>query len=198
VDATVIEDHQLVRRALAGSEDAYRDLLKRYERPVWSLIVRMVRDPAIAEELAQEVFLKAFQALASYDPERKFSSWIFRIAHNASIDHLRRREPQTVPLEGGADDPSSLVQRLADSATPSPEERTRRRDLGTALDAAIARLRPAYREVILLRFAQGLAYEEICEITGLPLGTVKTFLHRARKDLAELMGGAGWGPGDVV
>ena len=95
----VPEDLDLVRRALAGSQDAYRDLLLRYQRPVLSLIRRMVRNSSQAEDLAQEVFLKAFRALGSFDQKRKFSSWLFKIAHNATIDQLRRKKLDTVPLE---------------------------------------------------------------------------------------------------
>ena len=85
------DDRRLVEQALAGSERAYHDLVKRYERPVFSVILRMVRDRALAEDLAQETFLKAFRSLASYDRSRKLSSWLFTIAHNAAIDHLRRK-----------------------------------------------------------------------------------------------------------
>ncbi|MGH9362698.1 MAG: RNA polymerase sigma factor, partial [Thermoanaerobaculia bacterium] len=92
-------DAQLVASAVAGSERAYYDLVRRYERPVYALLLRMVREPAPAEDLAQEVFVKAYRALARYDPARKFSSWLFKIAHNTALDHLRRQELETVPLE---------------------------------------------------------------------------------------------------
>ncbi len=189
-----VADAKLVERALAGSEDAFADLLRRYERPVFGLVLRMVRDPATAEDLAQEAFLKAFGALASFDRRRKFSSWLFKIAHNATIDHLRRREPSTVPLETAGDELDPL-QRLPDAEAPDPEREMTRRRLERTLEDALGSLREEYRAVIVLRHQEGLAYEEIAEICALPIGTVKTHLHRARKALAKRMGELGWGPG---
>ena len=192
-----MDDAQVVAQALAGSEDAYRELVERYERPVWSLVVRMVHDAAVAEELAQDAFVKAFRALDSYDPGRKFSSWLFKIAHNTTLDHLRRKNLDTVPLETDQEDDWDLKERLEDTATRSPEAEASRGDLAEALEDAVGSLRPEYRAVVVLRFGEGLAYQEIVEITGLPLGTVKTYLHRARKELAGTLTAAGWGPGDV-
>ncbi len=191
------DDARVVALALEGSEDAYRELVERYERPVWSLVVRMVKDEAVAEELAQDAFVKAFRALGTYDPERKFSSWLFKIAHNTTLDHLRLKSVATVPLETDQDDEWDLKERLEDTATRSPEAEASRGDLAAALEAAVATLRPEYREVVVLRFGEGLAYREIVEITGLPLGTVKTYLHRARKKLATRLTERGWGPGGV-
>jgi RNA polymerase sigma-70 factor (ECF subfamily) len=182
-----ITDSELVARALAGSEDAFRSLVLQYQRPVFGLIVRMVRDRELAEDLSQEVFLKAYRALDSYDPRRKFSSWLFKIAHNATIDHLRRSELQTVPLEGESEDDRGLSSVLEDATTVSPERSLLGTDLGRALAEAVMELRPAYREVILLRHREDLSYQEIAEVTGASLGTVKTNLHRARKELAQLL-----------
>ncbi len=186
-------ERRLIRAAQQGSEEACRDLVRRFERPVFSLIVRMVRDPALAEDLSQEVFVKAFRALDSFQPGRKFSSWLFKIAHNTAIDHLRRKTPSTVALETDLDrvDPIDVV---ADSRVETPEAVAVRGDLARAFEEALGRLRPQYREVVVLRFQEGLAYEEIAEVTGLPLGTVKTHIHRARKALAEEMIQMGWGP----
>ncbi|MEO8503549.1 MAG: sigma-70 family RNA polymerase sigma factor [Acidobacteriota bacterium] len=188
-----ISDAELVAQALGGSEAAYAEIVRRFERPLYSLILRLVRDPALAEDLAQDVFVKAIRALASYDPERKFSSWLFKIAHNTTIDHLRRRSLDTQPLETGTDESIDPLQVIADESIADPEAEMHRRELAVALDRAVAGLRPEYREVMLLRFREGLAYEEIAAITGLPLGTVKTHIHRARKEMAEAMEKAGWG-----
>jgi RNA polymerase sigma-70 factor (ECF subfamily) len=191
-------DVQLVAAALAGSEEAYRELLARYERPVFSLIVRMVGDRSLAEDLAQETFIKAFRRLDTYDRERKLSSWLFKIAHNTALDHLRRRGLETVPLETPAEDEGGdLIAVLTDPAGRSPEAGVARGDLAAALERAVGGLRPEYREAVLLRFREGLAYQEIAEITGQPLGTVKTQLHRARKELIEALAAMGWGPGGI-
>lgn len=168
--------------------------MRRYERPVYALVVRMVREPTLAEDLAQEVFVKAFRALASYDPARKFSSWLFKIAHNTALDHLRRQELDTVPLEAGVEDRRDWAEVLIDHAAVDPEATAGRRDLARALERAVGRLRPEYRAAVLLRFQEGLSYQEIAEALDQPLGTIKTNLHRARKALAELMAEAGWSP----
>jgi RNA polymerase sigma-70 factor (ECF subfamily) len=189
-------DAELVASALRGSQDAFRELVRRFERPVYSLVLRMVQDPATAEDLAQEVFVKAFRRLDSYDSRWKFSSWLFKIAHNTTIDHLRRGTPETVPLEAGEDDDGrgGLAAVLADDTVEDPRAAAERRDLGRSLERAIRRLRPDYREAVLMFYVHGSSYQEICEATGQPLGTVKTNLHRARKELAQAMTGLGWGP----
>ena len=187
-------DIDLVQQALDGSETAYADLLGRFQRPVFSLVRRMVSDPALAEDLAQEVFLKAFRALESFDQSRKFSSWLFKIAHNTAIDYLRKKQLHTVALETDNPDEPDLAAIIPDVKAESPETGSHRRDIAEALEAALLSLRPAYREVVVLRFQEGLAYEEIGEITGLPLGTVKTHLHRARHAMAKHLAAQGWAP----
>ena len=180
-----------VALARAGSEAGYRELIRRYERPVFSLLYRMVRDRELAEDLAQETFVKALNAIESYRPEFKFSSWIFKIANNAAIDHLRRRELDTLSLEGSphAETPDAVEATALQvgARQESPLDAVEARELGTQIEAAIAQLRPEYRSCILLRHVEGRAYEEIAEILGLPLGTVKTYIHRARNELRQAL-----------
>jgi len=183
------DDSDLVAGALEGSERAYHQLVLRYQRPIFSLIVRMVRDAQLAEDLSQEVFVKAFRALSGYDHQRKFSSWLFKIAHNATIDHLRKGRIQTVPLEDPSSDSADWLESLEDSAAADPLQVQERSEVAATLEAAIAQLRPVYREVMLLRHREELSYQEIAEVTGLSLAAVKTNLHRARKELAELLRG---------
>jgi RNA polymerase sigma-70 factor (ECF subfamily) len=187
-------DQKWIGRALAGSEAAYSELLHAYQRPVYTLILRMVRDPGLAEDLAQDSFVKAFRNLASYDRSRKFSSWLFKIAHNTAIDHLRRRSVATVPLEGSGDGDFGPLDSVLDESAENPEAAVRRLDLARALEEAVAQLRPDYRQVVLLRFQAGMAYDEIAEATGLPMGTVKTHIHRARKKLCALLEAMGVQP----
>jgi RNA polymerase sigma-70 factor (ECF subfamily) len=180
-------DQEIVALARSGEEAAYRELVRRYERPLFSLLYRMVRDRELAEDLAQETFVKALNAIDSYRPEFKFSSWIFKIANNAAIDHLRRRELDTLSLEGSphAETPEAVeatALQIGDRQE-SPLDEVEARELGGEIEAAIAKLRPEYRSCILLRHVEGRAYEEIAEILGLPLGTVKTYIHRARNEL---------------
>ncbi len=163
--------------------------MRRYERPVFSLVYRMVRDRALAEDLAQETFVKVLNGLRSYRPEFKFSSWIFKIANNVAIDHLRRKQIDTLSLEGSplartTEEAGATALQVGDHAE-SPLDEIEARELGGAIERAVAGLRPTYRACILLRHVEGLSYEEIAQSLELPLGTVKTYIHRARNELRE-------------
>ncbi|MBI3983608.1 MAG: sigma-70 family RNA polymerase sigma factor [Gemmatimonadetes bacterium] len=185
-------DQEVVHAARAGREDAHHELLRRYQRPVFSLIYRMVRDRELAEDLAQETFVKVLGALDSYRPEFKFSSWIFKIANNAAIDHLRKRQLDTLSLEGAPDasnpDRVEATQIQVASRRETPLEEVEARELGSAIEQAIGELRPEYRSCIILRHIEGRSYEEIAQTLDLPLGTVKTYIHRARAELMEILG----------
>lgn len=192
LDLTGVTDQEVVERASTGSEAAYRELVRRYQRPVFSLTYRMVRDRELAEDLTQETFVKVLNAIDRYRPEYKFSSWIFKIANNAAIDHLRRRELDTLSLDGGPDamtpdrvQATSL--QLGDGAESQLEE-LEARELGTQIERAIGALRPEYRSCIIMRHVEGRAYDEIADVLDLPLGTVKTYIHRARAELRESLG----------
>jgi RNA polymerase sigma-70 factor, ECF subfamily len=182
-----LTDQEVVLLARSGREAAYRELIRRYERPVFALLFRMVRDRELAEDLSQETFIKALNAIESYRPEFKFSSWIFKIANNAAIDHLRRRELDTLSLDGSphAETPEAMQATALQIGVrqESPLDTVEAKELGSEIEAAIGRLRPEYRSCILLRHVEGRAYEEIAEILDLPLGTVKTYIHRARNEL---------------
>jgi RNA polymerase sigma-70 factor (ECF subfamily) len=189
---SAVSDQEVVARARGGEEAAYRELLRRYQGPVFSLIYRMVRDRALAEDLAQDTFVKALNALDSYRPEFKFSSWLFKIANNVAIDHLRRRQLDTLSLDGG---PEAVTPQQVAETTPkvvdrgeTPLQEVEARELGTAIEQAIGKLRPEYRACIILRHIEDRPYEDIAEILDLPLGTVKTYLHRARAELMEILG----------
>src|SRR5215510_1919007 len=151
-DLATATDQEVVALARAGRDAAYRELIRRYERPVFSLIYRMVRDRELAEDLAQETFVKALNAIESYRPEFKFSSWIFKIANNAAIDHLRRRELDTLSLEGSpqAETPEAIEATALQigGRQESPLAEVEARELGGQIEAAIAQLRPEYRSCI--------------------------------------------------
>lgn len=169
--------------AAAGSQPAFQEIVRRYERPVFNLIVRIVRDAALAEDVAQETFLKTYRSLRTFDTTRTFSSWILRIAHNAALDALRRRRADPV---SAADVPEPAAAPATDPVETAA--------LGAAIDDALAELRPEWRAAVVLRYQEGLSYEEVAGILALPEGTVKTFVHRARKALAERLEAAGWHP----
>ena len=186
------DDKTLAAEATAGRESAFRELLQRYERPVFSLVYRMVRDRALAEDLTQETFIRAFRAIGKYNPSYKFSSWIFKIAHNLTIDHLRRKRIDTVSLQGSrhalTEEAQARTQPVVESTYERPDAYVENKELGGEIEAAIGRLRPHYRTVTLLRHVEGYSYNEIAEIMDLPLGTVKTYIHRARLELKEALG----------
>ena len=190
-DYSAQDDRALAALAAQGREGAYRELLSRYERPVFSLVYRMVRDRTLAEDLAQEAFIRAFNAISSYDPTYKFSSWLFKIANNHAIDHIRKRKLDTVSIHGAPSassaDEVSRTSITLESREEQPDAYVESRELGGIMEEAIGQLRPEYRSVILLRHVEGYAYEEIAEAMDLPLGTVKTYLHRARNELKDLL-----------
>src|SRR5438105_2395160 len=189
---TDVSDQQVVVFAQEGREDAYRELVRRYERPVFSLIYRMVRDNETAEDLAQETFIKVLNNIDRYLPEFKFSSWLFKIANNITIDFLRRRHLDTISIEGAPDAVTAESRRATTvslaSTGQSPLEELESKELGLQIEQAIAKLRPEYRACILLRHVEDYSYDEIAEIVKLPLGTVKTYIHRARAELREALG----------
>ena len=191
-DLKTVSDQDVVAAARAGQEAAFRELVRRYERPVFSLLYRMVRNRELAEDLSQETFIKVLNALASYRPEYKFSSWVFKIANNAAIDHLRRRELDTLSLEGSPHaDTAEKVEATAlqiGERAESALDAVASKELGSEIERAIAKLRPEYRTCILLRHVEGRPYEEIAEMLDLPLGTVKTYIHRARNELRIALG----------
>lgn len=190
-DLSQVDDRALAAQAAQGRERAFRELLTRYERPVFSLVYRMVRDRNLAEDLAQEAFIRAFNAIKSYDATYKFSSWIFKIANNHTIDYLRKRKLDTVSMDGSPtatnSDEAQRTRIVVEATGERPDEYVESKELGGLIEEAIGQLRPEYRAVILLRHVEGYAYEEIADTLELPLGTVKTYLHRARKELKDLL-----------
>ena len=191
LDLANLPDADVVALAQRGREAAYRELIRRYERPVFSLVFRMVRDRELAEDLAQDTFIKVLQHIDRYRPEFKFSSWLFKIANNVAIDHLRRRQLDTVSMDGS---PHALtadaVQESSFDVSDHDEsalDRLEAKELGSAIEDAIATLRPEYRSCILLRHVEDKSYEEIAATLDLPLGTVKTYIHRARHELRGLL-----------
>jgi RNA polymerase sigma-70 factor, ECF subfamily len=184
--ATPIPDEELVRQALAGDQGSFGVLVERYQHRLVSFLHRMLRDVDTAHDLAQEVFLRVYQALDRYDPQFKFSTWTFRVAHNLGIDELRRRRVRWVPLqrpEGGEED--MPAERDLPSMGPTPYQDLRNEQRGDAIQRAIDGLPGDYRELIVMRHYAELSYEEIAQLKRMPLGTVKNKLFRGRQMLKE-------------
>ena len=173
------DDSSLVIRGLSGEESAYAELLARHLSRVFGLALRMVQNADDAGDIAQEAFVKAFQSLRSFDLNKSFGAWIAKITANLCIDHYRRRRLALVSLDappGG--ERGGRPWEFADQR-PDPEEVMSIGESERRLEDLIQSLPPRYRIVVLLRYKEDLAYEEIAETLGIPLGTVKARLHRA-------------------
>ncbi len=187
-------DEELVELAVVGDRDAFGILVMRYQRRIAAFLGRFVSDFEVAQELTQETFLRAWNALERFDSRYRFSTWLFRIAHNLGVDALRRHELPTRSLESEGAEGQHLEVALPDGGK-DPLERLENRELARELKREINGLRDEYRELVLLRHFAGLSYQEIAELKEMPLGTVKNKLFRAhsvlRKALAGHMGSAG-------
>lgn len=177
--------------ALAGSQSAFERIVRRYQGPVISLIARMTGDRARAEELAQDTFVKAYRNLAAFDTTRRLSSWLFRIAHNTALDALRRSRPEEVSIDVSGPRSHATADELSVQPAPDPVEREA---LGKAIEAALATLRPDFRAAIQLRYEEGLSFEDVGRVLGVPEVTARSHVHRARKELSRLLTDAGWRP----
>jgi RNA polymerase sigma-70 factor (ECF subfamily) len=151
----------------------------------------MTRDRALAEDLAQETFVKAFRSLAAFDTTRRLSSWLFRIAHNTAIDALRRARPPVTSTDAG---PAASGRPPNDPSAPAEPDPVEREALGRALETALAQLRPEHSAAIMLRYEEGLSFDEIGVVLGIPEVTARSHVHRARKELAQLLTASGWAP----
>lgn len=172
-------DCDLVTRAVAGREDGFEELVRRYQRPIAAYVYRMVGDYEAALDLTQEVFIKVYGSLSRYRPEFKFSTWIYKIAHNASVDHLRRSSTREQSLVAESD--GVQYDLPIESGRLTPEQESIREERREEIERVVRQLPSAYKELILLRHAHDMSYDEIAEVTGLPLGTVKNRLFRARE-----------------
>lgn len=188
--ATAIEntreltDLELIASAIRGADDGFESLVRRYQRPITGYIFRMLGDYEASLDVSQEVFIKVYNSLSRYSSNYKFSTWLYRIAHNAAIDHMRRNSvtPQSIETENA----DGTYQMQIESPNPSPEQDRERSEWRTEIEKVVRRLPSAYRELIVLRHSRDLSYDEIAEVTGLPLGTVKNRLFRAREMMREI------------
>ena len=187
---TPLSDERLVELSLDGDEEAFGILVRRYQRRLAAFLSQLVGDMELARELSQEAFVRAWSALERFDPKYRFSTWLFRIAHNLGIDQLRRRRLQTMPLYR-TDSEGDEVEVVVTDLDKDPLGHLENRVLASELRQVIDGLRPEYRELVLLRHFAGLSYQEIADFMEMPLGTVKNKLFRAhsvlRKALTEFL-----------
>jgi len=183
-------DARCIERFLAGDDRAFEELVYRYQRRIFNLTLRFLRVPQEAEEVTQEIFVKVFGSLGDFRGEAKFSTWLYMVAANHCKNRLkylkRRHYFDKDSLDRPTDDDDAPVRQYA-SDDPDPAERVRSAQLQRVVRDAIDRLADDHREAVVLRDLQGLSYEEIAEITGQAVGTVKSRIHRARAELAQLL-----------
>jgi len=179
-----LTDIELIANAISGREDGFEELVRRYQRPITSYVYRMLSDYEAALDVTQEVFIKVYNSLAKYSSDYKFSTWLYRIAHNAAIDYMRRNSVNLQSLEAETEDGAYQLQ-IKDSR-PTPEQEREHTEWRNEIEAVVDCLPTAYRDLIILRHSRDMSYDEIAEITTLPLGTVKNRLFRAREMMREM------------
>jgi len=178
-------DKQLIKKVKKGNHEAFSRLVDLYKSQVYNICLRMVKIPAEAEDLAQEAFIRAYTNIEKYEIDKKFSTWLYRIATNLSIDYLRKKRP-SVYLD--ADLPGTegvTAQSQLSSEEPLPEDKLVQKEAGESLLDEINQLPPKYRAALVLKYMEDLSIKEMSEILDIPVPTVKTRIHRGREALKE-------------
>jgi RNA polymerase sigma-70 factor (ECF subfamily) len=184
-------DTLLIEGLRTGDDAAYQSLITRFQQPVYSLVYRLLNDPGDACDVVQEVFLKVFRSIGSFRGQSSLKTWIYRIAMNEAHNHRRwfgRRRGHEIGLEDDQGDGKTYEQVLPDPSL-SPFDITLGHETMQAIEEALLGLRPAFRDAVVLRDVEGLAYEEIAEILEISLGTVKSRILRGREALREKLAG---------
>ena len=185
------DERDLVRRCLARDERAYRELVRHYQGSVVNLAWRITGNADDAAEVAQETFIRVLRSLSTYDLERPFRTWLFKIASNLALDVIRRRKRRPMALEDLAAEEGPPVDPV--DPGPGPEEGLRLDRSDARFDSLVRELPEHYQAILYLRYKEELAYEEIAETMSLPLGTVKVRLHRAHEILRRKLMARGTG-----
>jgi RNA polymerase sigma-70 factor (ECF subfamily) len=181
-------DEELIARVLAGDEASYGTLVTRYRDYVYTIAVRIVGSDEDAEDVAQEAFVRAYRALPRFRGDSKFSSWLYRIATNRALTHLkkRRRRADTVDIESGSHVEAVVIDD-GRGEVASPELLVRNEEFRRAVRAAVLELPEQYRVVVTLFYLEERSYKEVVATLGIPMGTLKTHLHRARALLRDIL-----------
>ncbi|MDI9538577.1 MAG: sigma-70 family RNA polymerase sigma factor [Bacteroidota bacterium] len=175
-------DLELVARANNGDQKAYAELMTRYKDAIYFMLLKMINNKTDAEDLTIEAFGKAFKNLPQYSPHYAFSTWLFKIASNNCIDYLRKKRSNVISIDRNfVDEKDTEPQVQLRDETPDPEENLIRSQKAVLMRTIVQKLKPRYRTLIELRYFKEYSYEEISEELGLPLGTVKAQLFRARE-----------------
>lgn len=181
------EDTTLIQLALKGDQSAFARLREKYHDAIYNLIYRMIREKEEVEDLTQEAFIKAFASLSSFNDEFAFSTWLYKIATNNCIDHIRRKKLQTFSIDKPLESRENEIMFEVPDSTYEPDRDMIARQRKKLLDDAIQSLPPKYRQVILMRHQEEMEYQEIARALKLPLGTVKAHIFRAREMLYKYL-----------
>jgi len=179
------DDASVIQEALKGDQKAYRLLTERHRTAIFHIVLKIVRDRETANDLVQETFMKAFSSLASYRSEYRFSTWLYKIAANCSIDFLRKKRIQVLSLEGNLNGDSESRTMDVPDYSYHPERDLVRKEQRFSIEEAIDSLPKKYREVIVYRHKDDKSYEEIADLLSIPIGTVKARIFRARELLKK-------------
>lgn len=183
MDASSLSDEEIVARIKAGQVELFEAIVSRYQRKLINYIYRMINNLEAAMELCQEVFIKVYSSLDKYNPEYKFTTWVHRIASNATIDWMRKKKLETYSIDDGGDNEGlSLGDQISTDAL-DPLTNLEMRQLQSRIEEAIDELPFIYKQLIILRHINELSYDEISEAVDLPLGTVKNRIFRGREIL---------------
>lgn len=182
-----IEDDSFVKSALKGNEAAYRKLVDKYDRPIYFHIKKMIKEQELVEDLVQEVFMKAFNNLSTYSHEYAFSTWLYRIATNHTIDYLRKKKLQTLSINDPYKTKDGEVEIQLPDDSFATDKQVMNKQRKAIVHEAIEELPEKYRAVIQMRHMEELSYQEISEELDLPLGTVKAHIFRARELLYKAL-----------
>ncbi|HRE65892.1 MAG TPA: sigma-70 family RNA polymerase sigma factor [Cyclobacteriaceae bacterium] len=184
-----LEDFKLIDMAVGGDDKAYAKLLQRYKRPVYHMILKMVRNIDDAEDLTMESFSKAFRSLARFKKDFTFSTWLFRIATNNTIDFIRKKKINTLSIQNTFtdDDGQAVSIDVEDDGTLNPQDEAIKAQKEELIQVFVNMLPGKYQKLVRLRYFHELSYEEIAEELEAPLGTVKAQLHRARELMYDLV-----------
>ena len=183
-----MSEEQLIRRAQQGDNGAFEELLLLHQKKVYNLCLRMSANPDDALDLSQEAFLRAWRSLGQYQFEASFSTWLFRLTSNICIDFLRRKKRrQETSLTESYDDSNEGAELSVPDAQPGPEQQAMTNETKIELARAMEQLSPEHREILQLRVIEDLQYEQIADILGVRVGTVKSRLARARLALRKIL-----------
>ncbi|MCS7019543.1 MAG: sigma-70 family RNA polymerase sigma factor [Cytophagales bacterium] len=182
-----LADFKLIDRAISGDEKAYAELMRRYKKPVYHTLLKMVRNPDDADDLTIEAFAKAFRNLPKFKKEYTFSTWLFRIATNNCIDFIRRKRLETTSINAGfSDENGDPVDIDIRDENLNPQENAINLQKIEIVRTMVTLLPDKYQQLVQLRYFEELSYEEIAQHLNAPLGTVKAQLHRARELLYDI------------